>query len=178
MKNKTESKLKEDILDLTPIAFTIRVYGILLDRSRVLVSDEFVRGNYFTKFPGGGLELGEGTRECLKREFKEEANLEVEIGEHIYTTDYYQVSAFNPSQQIIAIYYFVKPIDKIDLATKTTPFDFAPEQVADLKGQSEVFRWIDWNNFSEDDMHLPIDKRVAQLIKENFTAHAERVVGL
>ena len=54
-------------------SFTIRVYGVLVDsKRRVLVSDEYIRGNYFTKFPGGGLEFGEGTRECLKREFKEE----------------------------------------------------------------------------------------------------------
>ena len=73
--------------------FNIRVYGILLDKNkRVLISDEFIRGNYFTKFPGGGLEFGEGTRDCLKREFKEETGLDVEIKEHIYTTDFFQIS--------------------------------------------------------------------------------------
>ncbi|MFN5439619.1 MAG: NUDIX hydrolase, partial [Bacteroidota bacterium] len=41
--------------------FNIRVYGILIsDDNQVLVSDEFIRGNYYTKFPGGGLEFGEG----------------------------------------------------------------------------------------------------------------------
>ena len=178
MKNKNNSMSEEIGSGVALKAFTIRVYGILIDKSRVLVSDEYVRGNFFTKFPGGGMELGEGTRECLKREFKEETNLEVEIGEHIYTTDYYQISAFNPSQQIVSIYYFVKPIDKIELATKTTPFDFAPEQIADPKGQSEVFRWIDWESFNEEDVHLPIDKKVAIIIKQNFTPHAERVISL
>ncbi len=87
---------------------TVRVYGILLDSDkRMLVSDEFIRGGYFTKFPGGGLEVGEGTRDCLKSEFKEETDLDVEIGEHIYTTDFYQQSAFNTAQQILSIYYFV-----------------------------------------------------------------------
>ena len=89
--------------------FNIRVYGILKDsKNRVLVSDEFIRGSYYTKFPGGGLELGEGTRDCLRREFKEETNLEVTIGEHIYTTDFYQISAFNNAHQIISIYYFYR----------------------------------------------------------------------
>ena len=77
--------------------FNIRIYGLLLTPAKeVVVSDEYIRGNYFTKFPGGGLEFGEGTRDCLKREFKEEMNLEVTIGEHIYTTDFFQLSAFNP----------------------------------------------------------------------------------
>ena len=58
--------------------FNIRVYGILInEKNQVLVADEYIRGGYYTKFPGGGLEFGEGTRDCLKREFKEEMNLKV-----------------------------------------------------------------------------------------------------
>ena len=77
--------------------FNIRVYGVLInEKKQVLLSDEFIRGKYYTKFPGGGLESGEGTRDCLKREFKEEMDLEVQIEDHIYTTDYFQMSAFNP----------------------------------------------------------------------------------
>jgi len=59
---------------------TLRVYGILINENKqVLVSDEFIRGHYYTKFPGGGLEFGEGTRDCLKREFKEEMDLSVAV---------------------------------------------------------------------------------------------------
>ena len=94
--------------------FNLRVYGILInEKKQVLVSDEYIRGNYYTKFPGGGLEFGEGTRDCLKREFMEEMNLNVEIGDHIYTTDYFQMSAFNPEHQIISIYYFAKALEEI-----------------------------------------------------------------
>ncbi len=147
--------------------FTIRVYGILKDhKNRILVSDEFIRGSYYTKFPGGGLELGEGTRDCLKREFKEETNLDVTIGDHIYTTDFYQISAFNNAHQIISIYYFVHAPEPIDLVTKTALFDFEPHQVADPKGCSEVFRWIEWNDLTEESVSLPIDKVVVKLLKE------------
>ena len=103
--------------------FTVRVYGILFDdNKRILVSDEFIRGDYFTKFPGGGLELGEGTRDCLKREFKEETGLDVTVGEHIYTTDYFQQSAFNSNDQIISIYYFVEAKDVSNLSVKNKNF--------------------------------------------------------
>ncbi len=79
------------------MTFNVRVYGILVnDKNQILLSDEIIRGNFYTKFPGGGLEIGEGTRECLKREFKEEMNLEVEVEKHFYTTDFYQQSAFQP----------------------------------------------------------------------------------
>ena len=105
--------------------FNLRVYGILInEHKQVLVSDEFIRGNYYTKFPGGGLEFGEGTRDCLKREFLEEMQLKVEIGEHIYTTDYFQMSAFNPSHQIISIYYFAQAQEPIRVPLREKPFDF------------------------------------------------------
>ncbi len=146
---------------------TVRVYGILKDsKNRVLVSDEFIRGSYYTKFPGGGLEIGEGTRDCLKREFKEETNLDVTIGGHIYTTDFYQVSAFNTAHQILSIYYFVYAAEPVDLITKTALFDFAPHQVADPAANSEVFRWVEWNDLTEKSVSLPIDKVVVGILKE------------
>ena len=146
--------------------FNLRVYGILItDAKQVVVSDEFIRGGYFTKFPGGGLEFGEGTRDCLKREFKEEMNLEVEIGDHIYTTDYFQMSAFNPSQQIISIYYFAKALEPFSVEFKNNPFDFAPHQIADPNGESEVFRLIEWDDFTEEIVNLPIDKIAVRTVR-------------
>src|SRR4030081_2944334 len=110
--------------------FTIRVYGILLGENRkVLVSDEFIRGNYYTKFPGGGLEFGEGTRDCLKREFKEEMDLDVEVTDHLYTTDFFQISAFHPDHQIISIYYYVRPLELIRCPIRTNLFDFDHQQL-------------------------------------------------
>ena len=146
--------------------FNVRIYGILIDSSkRVLVADEFIRGHFVTKFPGGGLEYGEGTRDCLKREFLEETGLDVTIGEHIYTTDFYQQSAFNPNDQIISIYYQVNAAESESLQTQTTLFNFEPSAISDPQGEAEVFRWIDWNDFNSNNLTLPIDKLVANLLK-------------
>jgi len=131
------------------------------------VSDEYIRGNYFTKFPGGGLEVGEGTKDCLKREFKEEMNLNVEIGDHIYTTDFYQQSAFNAEHQILAIYYYVKALEPIKVPIRTKPFDFDEAQLKiynEVK-QIETVRFIDWDIFSAETVSLPIDKIVARIIQ-------------
>jgi ADP-ribose pyrophosphatase YjhB (NUDIX family) len=150
--------------------FTIRVYGILInENSEVLVSDEYIRGNYYTKFPGGGLELGEGTRDCLKREFREEMDLSIEVEEHLYTTDYYQESAFKPGDQIISIYYFVKPLELINFQLTHSKFDFTENQlkVYNEKNEIETFRFIALKDFSPDDVTLPIDKIVAELIVRN-----------
>jgi 8-oxo-dGTP diphosphatase len=151
--------------------FNVRVYGILLgENKKVLVSDEFIRGGYYTKFPGGGLEFGEGTRDCLKREFKEEMDLEVSIGDHLYTTDFFQMSAFNPEHQIISIYYFAQALEPIRAPLRLTPFDFDEQQMKIYaeKKETETFRFIDWDAFGEESVTLPIDKVVAGMLKEKF----------
>lgn len=149
--------------------FNVRVYGILINgQQQVLVSDEYIRGSYFTKFPGGGLEFGEGTRDCLKREFMEEMNLAVSIGEHIYTTDFFQLSAFNPGHQIISIYYFAHALEPINVPLRDKPFAFDEQQLSIYKeaGEIETFRFINRDEFSPESVSLPIDKIVAGMVKE------------
>ncbi|MCS3800573.1 NUDIX hydrolase [Niastella sp. OAS944] len=148
--------------------FNVRVYGILInEHNQVLVSDEYIRGDYITKFPGGGLEFGEGTRDCLKREFQEEMSLDVRVGDHLYTTDFFQMSAFNPAHQIISIYYYAHALEAIKVPLRTKPFDFDEQQLAVYaeKKETETFRFINWDEFSEASVHLPIDKVVAKILK-------------
>ena len=151
--------------------FNIRVYGIMInEHNQLLVADEYIRGGYYTKFPGGGLEFGEGTRDCLKREFKEEMNLDVEIGDHIYTTDFFQMSAFNPSHQIISIYYFARALEPITCAIRTAVFDFDSNQLEmyNRTGETETFRFIDWEKLSPECVTLPIDKLVVQMLLNDY----------
>jgi len=141
--------------------FNIRVYGILInERSEVLVTDELRMGMQMTKFPGGGLHHGEGTIDCVKREFTEELNIEIEIVKHFYTTDHFQASAFNPNDQLISIYYLVKTPEpqKIKIENK---FVFTEN-----KDGAQLFRWIKLNEISENDFTFPIDKKVVGLLKE------------
>lgn len=152
--------------------FNIRVYGILInEEGNILVSDEYIRGHHYTKFPGGGLEFGEGTRDCLKREFMEEMGLQVEVGEHLYTTDYFQASAFHPDHQIISIYYYVKALEPITVRLSTTAFEFDEQQMENYRqnNETESFRFISPNEFTEDSLTLPIDKIVARMIRESLT---------
>jgi ADP-ribose pyrophosphatase YjhB (NUDIX family) len=156
--------------------FNLRVYGLLItDEGNVLVSDEYIRGNYYTKFPGGGLEFGEGTRECLAREFMEEMGLKVEVGEHLYTTDFFQMSAFNPAYQIISIYYLVKPLEEIKAPIREKEFDFDEDQlrIYEEKKEIETFRMIPIEEFGGHAVTLPIDKVVADLIREKRKEKSE-----
>ena len=152
--------------------FNIRVYGILInEQHQLLVSDEYIRGNYYTKFPGGGLEFGEGTRDCLVREFKEEMDLNVSVGDHIYTTDFFQLSAFNPSHQILSIYYFAQALEPIHYPIRTSFFDFDSNQleVYERTGETETFRFIDWDDLTPDSVTLPIDKIVVQMMLKDYS---------
>jgi ADP-ribose pyrophosphatase YjhB (NUDIX family) len=149
---------------------TIRVYGIFIDeQQRLLVSDEYIRGNYYTKFPGGGLEFGEGTRDCLKREFMEEMNLKVEVLQHLYTTDFFQASAFRAGDQILSIYYMVRPLEPISIRLSNKAFDFHEEDMAkyQLTNETESFRFIDWEQLSEQTVTLPIDKVVVRMLLQS-----------
>lgn len=151
--------------------FNIRVYGVLKNMdNEILVSDELIRGNEYTKFPGGGLEFGEGTRDCLRREFMEEMKLAVEVGAHLYTTDFFQLSAFNPGHQIISIYYWVTALEEIKVRLSTRPFHFDDAQLAEYekRNETESFRFIPFNALTEDSVSLPIDKVVVSKLKTFF----------
>ena len=90
--------------------FVIRVYGLYIDINQgLLVSDEYVYNQSITKFPGGGLEFGEGPIDCLIREMKEEMDMTFEITDHFYTTDFFVESVFNKNIQVLSIYYLMKP---------------------------------------------------------------------
>lgn len=147
--------------------FNVRVYGVLVSEQQgVLVSDEYILGKYYTKFPGGGLEMGEGTRDCLKREFMEEMGQQIEVGNHLYTTDFYQESAFKKGEQIISIYYYVEVIGEIKFPLTHQKFDFTKEQLKAYKKESkiETFRFIPLADFSPGEVSFPIDKIVGEMI--------------
>lgn len=139
--------------------FNIRVYGILINyKKEVLLSDELRNGMAFTKFPGGGLEFGEGTIECLKREFQEELEINIEVKELFYCTDFYIHSAWNKNDQLLSIYYFVDYNLKNELK-------FA-EYLFPLEKEGEYFKWISISEIQESDVTFPIDKLVVKKLIE------------
>ena len=149
--------------------FNIRVYGLLINpNQQLLVADEsFKSGQLATKFPGGGLELGEGLIDGLKREFIEETGIEVDVKEHFYTTDFFLQSAFELSSdsQLISIYYLVESNAWQQIKTSNKKFDF--EFIEGVEAES--FRWVNISELeSEMDIVLPIDKVVVKKLVAHF----------
>lgn len=129
--------------------FNIRVYGIWIHNNHLLVNEELILGRKIIKFPGGGLEWGEGIADCLKREWKEELGLDIDVLGHFYTTDFFQPSAFDDSQ-VISIYYRV---------TGEVPHTFTNH----VPGETTF--WLPLQQVSAHTFTLPIDKIVGGMLE-------------
>jgi 8-oxo-dGTP diphosphatase len=141
--------------------FNIRVYALIFaDARRVLLSDELQLNTRMSKFPGGGLQFGEGTLDCLHREMMEEFGQDVEILKHFYTTDFYQKALFYEDQQLISIYYVCRFLDAPKFTISSRPFDFE----TDANG-NQSFRWVELSSLDiEKDLSFPVDQHVARLL--------------
>jgi ADP-ribose pyrophosphatase YjhB (NUDIX family) len=116
-----------------------------------------------TKFPGGGMQFGEGTKDCLRREIMEEMGQEIEITDHFYTTDYFQPAYFYDNYQLVSIYYLAKFKNDVKFKVSTKPFDFS-----ELKNGNMSFRWVSLAQLSEKDITFPIDQKVVGLLKQRI----------
>ncbi len=143
--------------------FNVRVYGLILnERREVLLADEYQMNMKMTKFPGGGLQFGEGTIDCLKREALEEFGQDIAVLGHFYTLDYFQPSMFYSDYQLLSIYYRAKFPKPVQFRISEKPFDFS-----ELKNGNISFRWRSVQNISAAEMTLPVDKVVADMLREN-----------
>lgn len=137
-----------------PSRFNIRVYGLLIQEGKVLITDEIRSGVEMTKFPGGGLEFGEGVADCLVREFKEELNITVKVHDLFYINEFFQVSSFSNNDQLMSIYYYVSLLEG-EIKTTQTPFLFETDE-------PQCFRWADLREVTKSDVTFPIDKIVVE----------------
>jgi len=142
-------------------SFNIRVYAIITNNfGEVLISHEHMLGTFMTKFPGGGLEFGEGTIDCLKREAIEEFGQEIEVMEHFYTTDYYQPALYYKNTQLISIYYRAQLSNPSELAVTNGPLPL------DAPQGSIAFQWVKPSMMTNGQMTFPIDKLVMKMLSE------------
>jgi len=136
-------------------SFNIRVYALIIEDDNILISKELIKGEIVLKFPGGGVEHGEGIIDALQREAKEELSQELEEITHFYTTDFFQESSFRKSDQLISIYY------KAKLST------FLLNKVNKPIQDQPLFIWKKIQELKKEDLHFPIDKKVLEMLRES-----------
>lgn len=141
--------------------YTIRVYGFLLRGDEVLISSESFKGKHLFKFPGGGMETGEGTLDALIREFDEELGLGIEVTQHIYTTDFHITSAFDERYQVISIYYRVEA--KESPSFKTQPCGDVPKP-----GDPESFQWWKISDLKSDMFTFPTEAKAFEALVKSL----------
>lgn len=145
--------------------FNVRVYVVLYfsDHKHVLIADELIKGRRILKFPGGGLEFGEGPADCVRREIREELNIELGPIQHLYTTDFFIQSAFNSNHQVISIYY-----------SSVVPNDQEGSWLYDLNAEyfctetGERFCWKNLKEMQPDFMTFPGDREVVRLLQSGL----------
>lgn len=142
---------------------TLRAYGLLLNdaRTHVLVADELIKGQRITKFPGGGLEYGEGLKDCVVREIREEIGIEAFDVQHFYTTDFFQQSAFHSTpMQVVSVYFTFRVADAGAIPVVEEAFTGIAGP-----GDQEVFRWAPLVQAADEAVSLPIDRVVWRMLQ-------------
>jgi 8-oxo-dGTP diphosphatase len=140
---------------LKPV-FNVRCYGLLISEGKLLVAEQVFRNTFLVKFPGGGLEYGEGLIDCLKREFYEETSISISVKKHFYTTDFFIPSIFHNNNQVIAVYYLVEAAEPVSLGIYKKP---------EREGE-EAFRWLALEDLSPALFTLPGDRHVVQMLAD------------
>ena len=133
--------------------FNIRVYAAAVQDKKVLVLHEEYAGEQLMKLPGGGLEFGEGLKDCLHREFEEELNVKINVLGHLYTQEDFLVSRFRSNEQLLTVYYLVEIVDENEFLI--------------MDPCIEKTEWIPIDT-DENPFPLPIDKIVFEKLKERF----------
>lgn len=139
--------------------FNLRVYALLInEKQEILLSDENRFGKFFTKFPGGGVEHGEGIQDALFRELQEELHLEITSADFFYFNEFHQASAFDQSN-LVAFYYIVN-IQKAAVPLQEEGYTIPFEQ------EQELQRWKAVQELQKDELTFPIDQKVLEKLKD------------
>jgi len=90
-------------------ALSMRVRGVIVDDDGRVLMDRthHTDRDVFYWFPGGGLEPGETSEECLRRELMEEAAVELDVGRLLYVSENLFVESGEYRHEII-LYFLAR----------------------------------------------------------------------
>jgi len=112
----------------------IRVCGICLQEGKILLVNHsgMNESGEFWSPPGGGLQFGESIEECLKREFLEETNTVISVGNFLKINEF-----IKPPLHAIELFYEVK------IVSGEINNGFDPEM------EEQIIKEVKWLSFPE-----------------------------
>lgn len=116
----------------------LRACGLCVrEESLLLINHTFITEGDFWAPPGGGIEFGETAEACIKREFKEETGLEIDVGKFLFACEF-----IKEPLHAIELFFEVNPVwGSLKLGTD-------PEAGENLQILREV-RFIPWREIRE-----------------------------
>ncbi len=136
--------------------WNVRVYGLWIKNQQLLILREPYAVEILYKFPGGGVEFGEGVEDALKREFLEELNVKLYDIEHFYTQEHFVQSKFKKHEQLLTIYYVVKSDHSLSM------------DIVDPEKEIQEINWVPLENLRSENVTLPVDKIVVSKLLQRF----------
>lgn len=132
------TRTKSNLPKIRPI-----VLGLARRGEEVLVSEGYdsIKNETYYRFLGGGIEFGEKTQETLKREFKEELDINIEVKDYLCTLENIFTFEKRKGHEIIIVY-------EIQLSNEDyekNEFEMIEEY---LKGKKAV--WINKKEFLDE----------------------------
>ena len=121
------------------------VLGMVKRNNKILVSEGYdkVKNEVFYRSIGGGIEFLENSKEALKREFKEELNIDIIVGEFLGISE--NIFTYNGKNAHELILFYDVSIDESDFKEKYHIIDDNCETDA---------MWIDINKFKTKELKI------------------------
>lgn len=121
------------------------VLGIVRRGNKILVSEGYdkVKQETFYRSLGGGIEFLENSKDALKREFKEELNIDIDVGEFLGISE--NIFTYNGKKAHELILFYNVTIDDKDYKEKYHVIDDNSETDA---------KWMDIDEFTNNNLKL------------------------
>lgn len=121
------------------------VLGIVRKENKILVSEGYdkVKDEVFYRCIGGGIEFLENSKEALKREFKEELNIDIHIGKFLGIAE--NIFTYNGKNAHELILFYDVNIEDKDYKEKY--------HIIDDDSESDAM-WIDIERFKNGELKL------------------------